>query len=71
MLNMVYNLTIDNALKMHGDNAKKAIEKELDNMQNKKVWDVVNLNDLDYEKRKGILPSKMFLREKANGTLKA
>ena len=67
----VNNLTIDRAVKVHCDKALETIKKELENMENKKVWRFINIDDLTWDQKKNIIPSKMFLKEKSNGVLKA
>ena len=60
----ILNITVANALKTHGDEARASIKKELTQLLNKKAWTPVKARFLPKEERKRRIRSSMFLKEK-------
>jgi hypothetical protein len=58
------NLSVNKALRMHGEVATKSIEAELMNVHNKGTWKPILRNALTHEQRRAVIRSSMFLREK-------
>jgi hypothetical protein len=61
-------MTIKRALESHGSVASEAVKKELKQMLDKRVWHPIDMSKLNYETRKGIIRSSMFLKEKYDST---
>ena len=60
----VMNITVKEALKSRGAEAKRVIKKKLKQMLDKKVWTPVIASRLSGMERKCIIQSQMFLKEK-------
>jgi hypothetical protein len=58
------HITPKRALQDIGQPAVEAIDKELAQMHDKKVWHPVHVSSLSSAERKSIIPSSMFLKEK-------
>ena len=52
------------ALREYGEDARKVILSELQQMVDKRVWTPVNMSKMSREKRRSIIRSSMFLKEK-------
>ena len=66
-LNHLFNINIRDAINsVNGPAAIESIKKELKNMKEKNVFKPVRLEDVPYDQRKKIIPSKMFIKEKMN-----
>ena len=60
------NVSVREALRTRGDDARLVINKELQQMINKKVWAPVLYNRLTAGERAGIIRSSMFLKRKTH-----
>ena len=60
----VMNITVKEALKSRGEEAKRVIKKELKQMLDKRVWTPVHVSQLNAIEKKSIIRSQMFLKEK-------
>jgi hypothetical protein len=66
----VFNMSVRDGIDRYGDKAKEAIRKELQQLMEKGVFQPVHLKELSIDERRGVIPSKMFLKDKykADGT---
>ena len=63
------NMSITNAVDKLGSSAIDAITKEMNMIINdKKVFEVIDMDKLSFDQRKSIIPSKLFLKEKYTAT---
>ena len=63
------NMSIKSAMDKLGNDAEEAITKEMTMIiKEKEVFEPVNINNLSFEERKTIIPSKLFLKEKYTAT---
>ena len=63
------NMSITRAVDKLGSSATEAISKEMNMIINeKKVFEAVDVGKLTFEERKSIIPSKLFLKEKYTAT---
>ena len=60
----VLNITVRNALRTRGEEAKRVMLKELKQMIDKKVWEPISVRSLNSSDRSRIIRSQMFLKEK-------
>ena len=61
------NMTVKKALERLGDDAENSIRSEMELViSQKEAFKPVHVNELDYNQRKTIIPSMMFLKEKFN-----
>jgi hypothetical protein len=61
------NMSVRNAMDRLGEEAEYSIRKELSMvMIEKQAFEPTHVNNLTYEQKKAIIPSKMFLKEKYN-----
>ena len=60
------NVSVRNALKTRGTEARELIDKELKQMLDKRVWTPVLRSRLADEQRAGVIRSSMFLKRKTN-----
>ena len=61
------NLSVKQALKKHGVNAREAIAAEFQQLNSRKVWRAIHSSkSASHSKHKKILPCSMFLKEKFN-----
>ena len=58
------NITVKDAPKSRGEQAKRVIKKELKQMLDKRVWTPVHVSKLNATEKKSIIRSQMFLKEK-------
>ena len=58
------NITVKEALKSWGDEAKRVIKKELKQMLDKRVWAPVQVSSLSATEKRSIIRSQMSLKEK-------
>ena len=65
------NISVERGIRDMGDEAVAAMMKEMDQMVQKDVFTPVHLRDLSEAERKNKIGSIMFMKRKANGTLKA
>ncbi len=63
--------TLDAGLKKFGSRAETAVTKELRQFNTYEVFELLEANTLDEEKKKGALSLLIFLKEKRNGDVKA
>ena len=59
-----YNLTVSDALQLHGDSAVTALVGECNNLMQKSTFRPMHLFDMTGEERKSIIRSKTFMKEK-------
>ena len=60
------NVRVKEALRTRGDEAKRVINKELQQMLDRKVWVPVTSDRLPHKERQGIIGSSMFLKMKTH-----
>ena len=60
------NVRVKEALRTRGDEAKRVINKELQQMLDRKVWVPVMSDRLPHKERQGIIGSSMFLKMKTH-----
>lgn len=60
----VMNISVKEALKSRGDEAKRVIKKELKQMLDKRVWTPVHVSSLSVTEKRSIIRSQIFLKEK-------
>ena len=60
----VMNISVKEALRTRGADAERVILKELSQMIDKKVWTPIQIRALTSTKKRGIIRSQMFLKEK-------
>ena len=60
----VFNISVNEALRTRGDAAVSVIQKEPQQMIDKKVWEPVCVKGLSMEEKHRIIRSSMFLKEK-------
>jgi len=65
------NLSIDKANRLYGYEAAESVMKEMKQMHEKKVWEVVEYDNLTSQEKAGIIKSLLFLKRKRDGRLKA
>ena len=58
------NITVKEALKSRGEEAKRVIKKELKQMLDKRVWTPMHVSKLSATEKRSIMRSQMFLKEK-------
>ena len=61
---MIFKVSVRNALRDRGTDAKNVIDKELAQMITKRVWTLVHVSDLSQADRSRIIRSSMFIKEK-------
>ena len=61
-----YRMSIKKAIVKHGDVAKDAVRKELGQMINKEVFEFIHPTCLSKERRRSVIRSSLFLKEKLN-----
>jgi hypothetical protein len=60
------NVSVRNALKTRGKEAREVIDKELQQMLDKRVWTPIMRSDLTEGQRASVIRSSMFLKRKTN-----
>ena len=61
---MIFKVSVRDALRDRGTNAKNVIDKELSQMITKRVWTPVHVSELSQADRSRIIRSSMFIKEK-------
>ena len=61
---LVYNISVRDALRSHGELAETAMRLELEQMISKQVWRPIHMHQLTPNERSLVIRSKMFLKQK-------